>query len=73
MRLSVTAVILSAVGLVHLCSAQLPCNGVVSGTVKSDVMCTGDCVLDGATISGNVLCSTGTLVAKGSTTISGNI
>ena len=73
MQLVVTAIILSAVGLSHLCSAQLACNGVVSGIVNSDVMCTGDCVLDGATVNGNVLCSTGTLLAKGSSSVTGKI
>ena len=70
MQLIVTVVILV---LGHLRSAQLACNGVVSGTINSDVTCTGDCVLDGATVNGNVLCSTGTLLAKGSSSVTGNI
>ena len=73
MQLVITAIILSAVGLAHLCSAQMACNGVVTGTINSDVTCTGDCVLDGATVNGNVLCSTGTLLAKGGSSITGNI
>ena len=73
MQLIVTAIILSVMGLAHLCSAQLACNGVVSGTINSDVTCAGDCVLDGATVNGNVLCSTGTLLAKGSSSVTGNI
>ena len=73
MQLVITAVIISAVGLAHLCSAQMACNGVLSGIINNDVTCTGDCVLDGATISGNVLCSTGMLLAKGSSSISGNL
>ena len=73
MQLVITAVIISAVGLAHLCSAQMACNGVLSGIINNDVTCAGDCVLDSAFISGNVLCSTGTLLAKGSSTISGNI
>ena len=66
-------ILLSAVGAAHLCSAQLVCNGVVSGIINSDVTCNGDCVLDSATVNGNVLCSTGTLLAKGSSSVSGNI
>ena len=73
MQLVLTAVVLSAVGVVHLCSAQLACNGVVSGIINSDVTCNGNCVLDGATVNGNMLCSTGTLLAKGSSSVSGNI
>ena len=73
MQLVLTAVVLSAVGVVHLCSGQLACNGVVSGIINSDVTCNGDCVLDSATVNGNVLCSTGTLLAKGSSSVSGNI
>ena len=66
-------VILYVVGFAHLCSAQLACDGIVSGTVNSDVSCTGECVLDGATVNGNVFCSAGTLLAKGSSSITGNI
>ena len=73
MQLVLTSILLSAVGVVHLCSAQLACNGVVSGIINSDVTCNGDCVLDSATVNGNVLCSTGTLLAKGSSSVSGNI
>ena len=73
MQLVLIAIVLSAVGLVHLCSAQLACNGVVSGIINSDVTCNGDCILDGATVNGNVLCSTGTLLAKGSSSVSGKI
>ena len=73
MQLIVTALTLCAVGLAHLCSAQMACNGVVSGTINSDVTCTGDCVLDAATVNGNVLCSTGTLLAKGGSSVTGNI
>lgn len=73
MQLVLTAIILSIVGLAHFSSAQLACNGDVSGTINSDVTCNGNCVLNGATVNGNVLCSTGTLLAKGSSSISGNI
>ena len=57
------------------CSAQVNCNGVVSGNITSGVTCSrgGDCILDGATISGNVQCSSGTLLAKGNSFISGNV
>ena len=73
MKLIITALTLCVVGLVHLCSAQMACNTIVSGTINSDVTCTGDCVLDAATVNGNVLCSTGTLLAKGGSSITGNI
>ena len=73
MKLIVTALTLCAVGLAHLCSAQMACNSAVSGTINSDVSCTGDCVLDAATVNGNVLCSTGTLLAKGGSSVTGNI
>ena len=73
MKLIVTALTLYALGLAHLCSAQMACNTVVSGTINSDVTCTGDCVLDAATVNGNVLCSTGTLLAKGGSSVTGNI
>ena len=69
--------LLVAVGIVvgwsHLCSAQVQCSGVISGTITSDVICNGDCILDGATVTGNVFCSTGTLVAKGISTVNGDI
>lgn len=54
-------------------SAQVACNGILSGSITSSVICSGDCILDGATISGNVECSIGTLVAKGNSIINGNI
>ena len=73
MQLVLTTILISAIGVVHLCSAQLVCNGVVSRIINSDVTCNGDCVLDSATVNGNVLCSTGTLLAKGSSSVSGNI
>ena len=73
MKLIITALTLCVLGLAHLCSAQMACNTVVSGTINSDVTCTGDCVLDAATVNGNVLCSTGTLLAKGGSSVTGNI
>ena len=56
-----------------LASAQVMCDGILSESITGSVTCSGDCVLDGATISGNVECSTGTLVAKGNSIINGNI
>ena len=61
------------VGWTWFCSARMACNGTLSGTITSSVTCSGDCILDGVTISGNVECSTGSLIAKGNTFISGNI
>lgn len=61
------------VGWSWLASAQLACNGILSGTITNSVSCSGDCILDGATITGNVDCSTGTLIAKGNSIVSGNI
>ena len=66
-------VILCVVGFTHLCSAQLACDGIVSGMVNSDVLCTAECILDGVTVNGNVLCSTGTLLVKRSSSITSNI
>lgn len=56
-------------------SAQVTCNGVISGIINDNIVCTagGGCVLDGATIFGNVACSSGTLTAGGSSSIFGNI
>ena len=56
------------------CNAQVSCGGTITGTtINSDVVCTNDCVLDGVTISGSVICSTGSLLAKGGSSISGNV
>ena len=55
------------------CSAQRNCNGVLSGIINNNVRCTGDCTLDGATVNGNVFCSSGTLLVKGSSVITGGI
>ena len=56
-----------------ICSAQVQCSGTLSGTINNNVECDGDCVLDGATVNGNVDCSTGTLLARGSSTINGGV
>ena len=65
-----TAVML---GWSRICSAQTNCNGVLSGTINNNVRCAGDCILDGATVNGNVECFTGTLTVNGSSVITGGI
>lgn len=53
-------------------SAQVQCSGAISSTtINNNVECNGDCVLDAATINGNLNCATGTLLAKGSSVITG--
>lgn len=60
------------VGWSHFSSA-INCNGDLSGPINEGVVCTGDCVLNGATVTGSVDCSTGTLLAKGNSNIAGNV
>ena len=43
------------------------------GTITDSIACSGACTLEGATVSGDVLCSTGSLVARGNTVINGNV
>ena len=69
MQLVLTAVVLKAVGVAHLCSAMESYLRIIN----SDVTCNGNIVLDGATVNGNMLCSTGTLPAKESLYVSGDI
>ena len=68
----VTAIVV--VGL-SSCSAQTACNGVLTGTFNNGLMCVGgnNCTLNGATVSGDVVCSTGTLLVIGNSLITGNI
>ena len=61
------------VSWISFCSAQVQCSGTLTGTINNNVACNGDCVLNGATINGNVQCSTGTLVANGNTVITGTV
>ena len=56
-----------------VCSAQTNCNGVLSGIINNNVRCAGNCILDGATVNGNVFCSSGTLLVKGNSVITGGI
>ena len=56
-----------------LSSALVLCSGTLMGTTNDNVECDGNCVLDVATINGNVLCSTGSLQAKGGSTITGTL
>ena len=57
------------------CSAQAACNGVLTGTFNNGVMCSGvnNCTLDGATVFGNVVCSSGSLLAVGNSLITGSV
>ena len=59
--------------LCRCCNAQTSCSGDLTEIINNDVMCTGNCVLAGATVSGNVLCSMGSLVAKDGSLITGNV
>ena len=61
------------VGRSSYCSAQVTCSGVISGTIANSIVCSGDCTLDNATILGNVECSSGNFLAKGNSSITGNI
>ena len=56
-----------------LCSAQQQCSSTISGTVNSNIECAGDCVLSGAIVNGNVQCSTGTLVIKDNSNVTGGV
>ena len=71
--LLVATLTITVMGWCKVCSAQVECNGVITGTVNDNVVCTGDCILDGATVSGNVECSTKTLLAKGNSMITGGV
>ena len=57
------------------CSAQMVCNGVLTGTINNGVVCAGGsiCTLDGATVNGNVECNSGSLLAEGDSLITGNV
>ena len=55
------------------CFAQVACNELLVGTITDSIACSGACTLEGATVSGDVLCSTGSLVARGNTVINGNV
>ena len=57
------------------CSAQAACNGILTGTFNNGITCVGggNCTLDGATVFGNAICSTGTLLATGNSLITGSV
>ena len=57
------------------CSAQAACNGVLTGTFNNGVMCVGGntCTLNGATVSGDIVCPSGALVVLGNSVITGNV
>ena len=57
------------------CHAQAACNGVLMGTFNNGVVCVGGsiCTLDGATVFGNVICSSGSLLAVGNSLITGSV
>ena len=71
----VVALVVLGLSSCQYCSAQVACNGVLTGTFNNGVMCVGgnDCTLDGATVSGSVVCSTGTLLVIGNSLITGNV
>ena len=57
------------------CSAQAACNGVLTGTFNNGVTCVGgsSCTLDGATVFGNIICSSGTLLVVGNSLVTGSV
>lgn len=55
------------------CSAVQLCSGTITSTVNDNVQCDGNCVLDGATINGNIDCTTGTLLVKGGSIVNGGL
>ena len=57
------------------CSAQAACNGVLTGTFNNGVTCVGgsSCTLDGATVFGNLICSSGDLLVVGNSLITGSV
>ena len=58
----------------HCCNAETTsCDGTITRAIIGDVECANDCVLYEATVTGNVTCTTGSLVAKGDSTIAGNV
>ena len=60
----------------HCCNAETTsCDGTITGpgAIIGDVECANDCVLYEATVTGNVTCTIGSLVAKGDSTIAGNV
>ena len=71
----VTALIVLGLNSFQYCSAQAACNGVLTGTFNNGVMCVGgnDCTLNGATVSGNVVCPLETLEVLGNSVITGNV
>ena len=71
----VTALTVVWLSSCQYCSAQTACNGVLRGIFNNGVMCVGgnDCTLNGATVLGDVVCSSGTLMVIGNSLITGNV
>ena len=71
----VTALIGVWLSSCQYCSAQTACNGVLTGIFNNGVICVGgnDCTLNGATVLGDVVCSSGTLMVIGNSLITGNV
>lgn len=71
----VTALIVLGLSSCQYCSAQAACNGFLTGTFSNGVICVGgnNCNLDGATVFGNVMCSSGTLLVSGNSLITGSV
>ena len=70
-----TALLVLGLSSCQYCSAQAACNGVLTGTFNNGVICVGggNCTLDGATVSGNIVCSSGTLLVTGSSFVTGSV
>ena len=70
----VTSVLVLGLLSYHCCNAETTlCDGTIYGKIIGDVECANDCVLYEATVTGNVTCTTGSLVAKGDSSIAGNV
>ena len=70
----VTSVLVLGLLSYHCCNAETTsCDGTITETIIGDVECANDCVLYNATVTGNVTCMMGSLVAKGDSSIAGNV
>ena len=72
---AVSALIVLGLSSCQYCSAQAACNEVLTGTFNNGVMCVGGntCTLNGATVSGDIVCPSGALVVLGNSVITGNV
>ena len=69
----VVAIALIVTQCSHDCSAVVFCSSQLTGTINDNVECSGACTLNGATVNGDVICPTGSLVVNGDATVTGKI